>query len=120
MIPHYGKLECLSTDNNVRHNFGMPSYWLPNTLGENTLGENNLGENTLGENTQGENTLAYCVEEQMMKKKSWKHWHLKNLTDDDFVMETPSAALFTLIFGMYTAAVFLVVCDPSMNKLWAT
>ena len=26
---------------------------------------------------------------------------LKSLTDDDFVMETPSAALFTLIFGKY-------------------
>ncbi len=105
MIPHYGKLEYLSTDNNVRHNFGMPGYWLPNTQGENTLGEN---------------TVAYFDEELMTKKKSLKHWHLKNLTDDDFVMETPSAALFTLIFGMYTEAVFLVVCDPSMNKLWAT
>ncbi len=71
-------------------------------------------------NLLGVNTLAYCVEEQMMEKKSLKLWHLKNLTDDDFVMETPSAALFTLIFGMYTETVFLVVCDPSMNELWVT
>ena len=68
-------------------------------LASKILSSNNGDQNTSEDNDEGRNTNAVVLDNSNVFMDTIKDTILKDLKDTDFVMETPSAAIFTLVVG---------------------
>ena len=65
------------------------------------LSSSNGDQKSSDENDEGRNTDSVVLDNSNVFMDTIKDTILKDLKDSDFVMETPSAAIFTLVVGKY-------------------
>ena len=65
------------------------------------LSSSNGDQKSTEENDEGRNTDSVVLDNSNVFMDTIKDTILKDLKDSDFVMETPSAAIFTLVVGKY-------------------
>ena len=70
-------------------------------LASKILSSKNGDQDTSEDNDEGRNTDAVVLDNSNVFMDTIKDTILKDLKDTDFVMETPSAAIFTLVVGKY-------------------
>ena len=68
-------------------------------LASKILSSKNGDQDTSEDNDEGRNTDAVVLDNSNVFMDTIKDTILKDLKDSDFVMETPSAAIFTLVVG---------------------
>merc|ERR1712218_98765 len=94
------KNENLSKSKSGKKNKSSKNKAAKSKLASEILSSKN-GEKSSEENDEGRNTNSVVLDNSNVFMDTIKDTILKDLKDSDFVMETPSAAIFTLVVGKY-------------------
>ena len=80
------------------------------------LSSSNGDQKSTDENDEGRNTDSVVLDNSNVFMDTIKDTILKDLKDSDFVMETPSAAIFTLVVGKYHSFNSSYWCNSAENS----
>ena len=72
------------------------------------LSSSNGDQKSSEENDEGRNSDSVVLDNSNVFMDTIKDTILKDLKDSDFVMETPSAAIFTLVVGKYHSFILFI------------
>ena len=87
-------------------------------LASKILSSKNGDQDISEDNDEGRNTDAVVLDNSNVFMDTIKDTILKDLKDSDFVMETPSAAIFTLVVGRNYLIILSRLFDTNLHNIY--